>query len=82
MNTELTQFDQLYWATASFGDLAGDLVAGIRMLRKRSDIIATQVGAGRSSQAGWISAKAIILLPDIAFIVITSAGGSGYRMTP
>lgn len=68
------------WATASFADLAADLVAGVRMLRARPDIIATQVGAGGSSQAGWISAKAVAQLPDIAFVMITSAGGSGYTV--
>jgi pimeloyl-ACP methyl ester carboxylesterase len=68
------------WATASFADLAGDLVAGVRMLRARPDIIGTQVGAGGSSQAGWVTAKAVTLLPDIAFVVLTSAGGSGYTV--
>jgi pimeloyl-ACP methyl ester carboxylesterase len=68
------------WATAGFSDLAGDLIAGIRMLRTRPDVIATQVGAGGSSQAGWVVAKAVTQLPDIAFVMITSAGGSGYTV--
>lgn len=68
------------WATASFADLAGDLVAGIGMLRIRPDIIATQVGAGGSSQTGWVAAKAVTQLPDIAFVMIISAGGSGYTV--
>ena len=68
------------WTTASFADLAGDLVAGVRLLRARGDVIATQVGAGGSSQAGWVVAKAVTQLPDIAFVVITSAGGSGYTV--
>ena len=68
------------WATASFADLAGDLVAGVRMLRTRPGIIAAQVGAGGSSQAGWVAAKAVTLLPDVAFVVLTSAGGSGYTV--
>lgn len=68
------------WATASFEDLASDLVAGVRMLRNRRDIVATQVGIGGSSQAGWVSAKAVTQLPDIAFVMITSAGGSGYTV--
>jgi dienelactone hydrolase len=68
------------WSTASFGDLAGDLGAGIRFLRARSDVIANQVGAGGSSQAGWVIAKAVTQIPDISFVVITSAGGSGYTV--
>lgn len=68
------------WSTASFSDMAGDLIAGIRMLRTRPDIIPTQVGAGGSSQAGWVTAKAVTMLPDIAFVMLTSAGGSGYTV--
>jgi pimeloyl-ACP methyl ester carboxylesterase len=68
------------WATASFSDLAEDLIAGIRTLRARSDIIPTQVGVGGSSQVGWVAAKAVARLPDIAFVMIISAGGSGYTV--
>lgn len=69
------------WETASFADLASDLIAGIGLLRARPDIIATQVGAGGSSQAGWIVAKAVTQRPDIAFVILVGAGGSGYRVT-
>jgi dienelactone hydrolase len=68
------------WSKAGFADLAGDLVAGIRMLRARADINAAQVGAGGSSQSGWIAAKAVTQLPDIAFVAIVGAGGSGYSV--
>ena len=68
------------WSTASFADLAGDLNAGIRRLRGRADIIASQVGAGGSSQVGWVVAKAVTQMPDIAFVVLTGAGGSGYTV--
>lgn len=68
------------WATAGFADLAGDLVAGVRLLRTRPDIVATQVGLGGSSQIGWVAAKAVTQMPDIAFVMITSAGGSGYTV--
>jgi pimeloyl-ACP methyl ester carboxylesterase len=69
------------WETASFADLEGDLIAGIRLLRARSDIISTQVGAGGSSQAGWVVAKAVTQSPDIAFVILIGAAGSGYRVT-
>jgi fermentation-respiration switch protein FrsA (DUF1100 family) len=68
------------WATASFADLAGDLIAGIRMLRARRDINPSRVGAGGSSQVGWVLAKAVTLMPDIPFIIMTGAGGSGYTV--
>lgn len=69
------------WETASFSDLAGDLIDGIRHLRARTDIIGSQVGAGGSSQAGWVIAKAVTQLPDIAFVIVVGAAGSGYRVT-
>lgn len=69
------------WETASFADLADDLIAGIALLRARPDIVDAEVGAGGSSQAGWIVAKAVTRLPDIAFVVLVGAGGAGYRVT-
>jgi X-Pro dipeptidyl-peptidase-like protein len=68
------------WANASFADLAADLIAGIRLLRERRDIDSHHVGAGGSSQIGWIAAKATTLMPDIAFVFLVSAGGSGYSV--
>ena len=69
------------WETASFADLAGDLVAGIALLRDRPDIIDAQVGAGGTSQAGWVVAKAVMRSPDIAFVILIGAAGTGYRVT-
>jgi hypothetical protein len=69
------------WETASFADLAGDLVAGIALLRDRPDIIDAQVGAGGSSQAGWVVAKAVMRSPDITFVILIGAAGTGYRVT-
>jgi pimeloyl-ACP methyl ester carboxylesterase len=68
------------WSSASFADLAGDLIAGVRLLRTRADIIAAQVGVGGSSQVGWIAAQAVMRLPDIAFVILTGAAGSGYTV--
>ncbi|MBA3641032.1 MAG: alpha/beta fold hydrolase, partial [Acidobacteria bacterium] len=68
------------WSTASFADLASDLVLGIRLLRTRPDIIASPVGAGGSSQIGWIAAKAVMQMPEIPFVVMTGAAGSGYTV--
>jgi hypothetical protein len=69
------------WETASFADLAGDLIAGIKLLRDRADIIDAQVGAGGSSQAGWVVAKAVTQLPDVSFVILIGAAGSAYRVT-
>jgi uncharacterized protein len=68
------------WAEASFDDLAGDALAGLRLLQSRGDIRPRQVGLWGSSQAGWVMAKATSLSKQIAFIISVSAGGSGYTV--
>ncbi len=42
------------WNTASFDDLAGDVVAAFEYLKSRSDIDRAQIGLLGVSQAGWI----------------------------
>jgi dienelactone hydrolase len=42
------------WNTASFEDLAGDVVAAFEYLKTRSDIRRDQIGTLGWSQAGWI----------------------------
>ena len=68
------------WSTASFADLAGDLITGVRLLRARPDIIPSQVGVGGSSQVGWVAAKAVTQMPEIGFVMLTGAAGSGYTV--
>jgi uncharacterized protein len=68
------------WAEASFDDLAGDALAGLRLLQGRSDIRPRQIGLWGSSQAGWVMAKATSLSKQIAFIISVSAAGSGYTV--
>ena len=68
------------WAEASFDDLAGDALAGLKVLQGREDIRPRQIGLWGSSQAGWIMAKATSLSKQIAFIISVSAGGSGYTV--
>lgn len=68
------------WAQASFDDMAGDAIAGLRFLQSRGDIHPRQIGLWGSSQAGWVMAKATSLSKEIAFIISVSAGGSGYTV--
>jgi hypothetical protein len=42
------------WNTASFDDLAGDVVAAVEYLETRGDIDHGQIGLLGISQAGWI----------------------------
>lgn len=68
------------WAQASFDDMAGDALAGLRFLHGRGDIRPGQIGFWGSSQAGWVMAKAASMSKEIAFIISVSAGGSGFTV--
>jgi uncharacterized protein len=63
------------WQTASFEDLAGDVVAAFKYLRSRRDIDAKQIGLLGISQAGWIMPIAAVNAPDIAFVISVSGAG-------
>jgi pimeloyl-ACP methyl ester carboxylesterase len=66
------------WTTASFEDLAGDVVAAFDYLQSRPDIDAEQVGLFGVSQAGWIMPLAAVRVTDIAFLIsVSGAGVSG-----
>lgn len=63
------------WNTASFDDLAGDVVAAFEYLRTRSDIDHTQIGLLGVSQAGWIMPLAAVRSQDLAFLISISGAG-------
>jgi pimeloyl-ACP methyl ester carboxylesterase len=63
------------WNTASFDDLAGDVVAAFEYLKTRSDIDRTQIGLFGWSQAGWIMPLAAVRAKDIAFLISVSGAG-------
>jgi pimeloyl-ACP methyl ester carboxylesterase len=63
------------WNTASFDDLAGDVVAAFEYLKTRDDIDRTQIGLLGVSQAGWIMPLAAVRAKDIAFLISVSGAG-------
>ena len=63
------------WSTASFEDLAGDVVAAFDYLKTRRDIDPTQIGMLGWSQAGWIMPLAAVRAKDMAFLVSVSGAG-------
>jgi pimeloyl-ACP methyl ester carboxylesterase len=63
------------WNTASFEDLAGDVVAAFEYLKTRNDIDRAQIGLLGISQAGWIMPLAAVLAKDIAFLISISGAG-------
>ena len=63
------------WNTASFDDLAGDVVAAFNYLKTRRDIDAQQIGLLGVSQAGWVMPLAAVRAPDLAFLISVSGAG-------
>jgi pimeloyl-ACP methyl ester carboxylesterase len=63
------------WNTASFDDLAGDVVAAFNYLKTRPDIDAKQIGVLGISQAGWIMPLAAVRAKDMAFLISISGAG-------
>lgn len=63
------------WNTASFEELAGDVLAAFNYLKTRSDIDGTQVGLLGVSQAGWIMPLAAIRARDLAFLISVAGAG-------
>jgi uncharacterized protein len=63
------------WNTASFDDLAGDVVAAFEYLKTRPDIDPAQIGLLGVSQAGWIMPLAAVRAKDIAFLISISGPG-------
>ncbi len=62
------------WNTASFEDLASDVVAAVAYLKTRQDIDHAQIGLLGLSQAGWIMPLAAVRATDLAFLISISGG--------
>lgn len=63
------------WKSASFEDLAGDVIAALEYLKTRRDIDIEQVGLLGVSQAGWIMPLAAVRAKGIAFLISVSGPG-------
>jgi pimeloyl-ACP methyl ester carboxylesterase len=63
------------WNTATFDDLAGDVVAAVKYLKTRSDIDGAQIGLLGVSQAGWVMPLAALRAQDLAFLISVSGPG-------
>ncbi len=63
------------WNTASFDDLADDVVAAFEYLKTRSDVDSRRIGLLGVSQAGWIMPLAAVRAKDLAFLISISGAG-------
>jgi alpha-beta hydrolase superfamily lysophospholipase len=66
------------WKKSGFDDLGGDALAGLEMLRHRSDIDSQQIGLWGMSQGGWLVGLCASRSTNVAFII----GVSGPGITP
>lgn len=60
------------WQQADFDALAGDVLAGVKLLQSRSGIRKDRIGLFGISQAGWIIPLAASLNDDISFGIVIS----------
>lgn len=63
------------WNTATFDDLASDVVAAVHYLKSRHDIDGKQIGLLGWSQAGWVMPLAAVRSKDVAFLISVSGAG-------
>jgi pimeloyl-ACP methyl ester carboxylesterase len=63
------------WKSASFTDLAGDVLAGVALLKARQDIDGTRIGLDGSSQGGWVGSIAASMSPDVAWLQVRVGSG-------
>lgn len=57
---------------SDYDDLAGDVAAGVRLLRARADINSDRIGVLGRSEGGWVGALAASKDPRIAFVIMSS----------
>ena len=69
------------WRTASFQDLAGDVIAAFDYLKTRADIDPAHVGLLGWSQAGWVMPLAAVRRPDMAFLISVAGAGISPALT-
>lgn len=67
------------WTRESLDDLAGDAVAGMRLLETLPNVDAHRVGAWGISQSGWVLPRLAMKNPEVAFIICITGGGVAPR---
>jgi len=63
------------WRTATFEDLADDVVAGARFLQSRPELDQRNIGYWGLSQGAWVAPLAAARSGDAAFVITMSGGG-------
>lgn len=66
------------WRAANLDDLAGDLLAGVRLLKARRDIDARRIAAAGHSQGGTIAPLAAVKSRDVSFVISSAPSAVNY----
>jgi len=69
------------WETASFDELADDVIAGINFLKKQNTINPKKIGIMGNSQGGWIGPMATVKSKDVAFLLVRVGAGESVMQT-
>lgn len=69
------------WQTASFDELADDVIAGIQFLKKQKSINPKKIGLLGSSQGGWIGSMVTAKSKDVAFLLMRVGAGENVMET-
>ena len=63
------------WKRSDFHDLAGDVLAGIGLLRRHADVDPRRIGVFGISQGGWIAPLVASRDSGVAFIILHAGSG-------
>ncbi len=63
------------WQTSSMEELADDAVAGINLLKTRSEIDLKKIAVAGHSQGGWVAPLTATKSNDVAFVIASAASG-------
>ncbi|HEX9944078.1 MAG TPA: alpha/beta fold hydrolase [Thermoanaerobaculia bacterium] len=66
------------WQRADFNDLAGDALAGVRLLQGRPGIDPRRVGVVGLSQGGWVAPLAAARSDEVAFVIDVSGAAVSF----
>jgi pimeloyl-ACP methyl ester carboxylesterase len=66
------------WRTANLDELAGDVLAGVRLLKARRDLDPRRIAAAGHSQGGTIAPLAALKSRDINFVISSAPSGVNY----
>jgi len=69
------------WTKASLATIADDWLAGVAMLKQRSDIDPKRIGVHGSSQGGWTGPLMAAKSKDIAYVIVRAGSASTVRDT-